>query len=542
MKDGAQWWSLPGPSAFVGRVLSDLISSGVSIVECPRPLPDGLMDAISRRVADDLALDMVRFDGSHIGANQSIVHELALSTGISGASIGTVSDFLNDPALVDKAFCVDGINREVVSQWGYLLRAVTEERRRQGGSAGPFLVVIKPTGLAQASAAQLSGRLRTRKSIGMVSSIDSNAWIAAAGIRIGSGIAERLAITTVIETAAWSRDILEQAVRWDTETQLSPLANLHVLAGSRPWPFPCWENGLVDIWDDIPVPHAAAALAHGFDAEIERRIWAAQSRVLLPIFDAARRGLIAKYLDELERHANPSKPYQKQVHDRIFSYTTPWRFEWYELNKLLSNIMTSEEKGLIEDFKRSRDYLAHARVINAANLHQLSERWDRVADNLTALVPGWDWPRSGQCLSMMVGPAAGGKSTWAMTQDIPVVSTDSLRIQMYGSLSVAGSQGPVFRTARAQVASLMRAGSHAILDACHLRKDDRVRNASMVPPDLCVRYVIVDRKLEDKLSTAGDRKPGLVEEHHETFLSSIAECLEGDRLQHVNVVDMRIAE
>lgn len=204
--------------------------------------------------------------------------------------------------------------------------------------------------------------------------------------------------------------------------------------------------------------------------------------------------------------------------------------------------MTSEEKGLIEDFKRSRDYLAHARVINAANLHQLSERWDRVADNLTALVPGWDWPRSGQCLSMMVGPAAGGKSTWAMTQDIPVVSTDSLRIQMYGSLSVAGSQGPVFRTARAQVASLMRAGSHAILDASHLRKDDRVRNASMVPPDLCVRYVIVDRKLEDKLSTAGDRKPGLVEEHHETFLSSIAECLEGDRLQHVNVVDMRIAE
>jgi hypothetical protein len=539
MKDGSQWWNLPGPSAFVGRVIIDLMNSGVSILECPRPLAEGLLDAIGRRAADDLALDMVRFDASEIGANQSIVHELALSTGISGATIGTVSDFLNDPALADKAFCVDGIDGNMVAQWGYLLRALVEERRRQGGSSGPYLFVLMPAGLSHSIAAQLSGRMRTHKSIGLVSSIDSNAWIAAAGIRVGPGIAERLAIATVIEVAAWSREILERGVLWDTETQLTPLAVLQVLAGGRNWPFPCWENGLVDIWDDIPVPHAAAALAHGFDAEIERRIWAAQSRVLLPIFDAARRGLIAKYFDELERRASPSNPYLKQVHDRTFSYTTPWSFEWYELNKLLKNVMTSDEQGLVNDFKRSRDYLAHARVINSEALHQLSERWERVAEELTAPVPGWDWPRTGQCLSMMIGPAAGGKTTWATAQDIPVVSTDSLRIQMYGSLSVPGSQGSIFRTARATVVSLMRAGSDAILDASHLHRSDRVRNASMVPPDLSVRYVIVDRGLEDKLSAIGDRKPGLVEEHHATFLSSVSDCLEGDRLQHVKVIDMR---
>ncbi|QOZ28573.1 hypothetical protein XH93_37190 [Bradyrhizobium sp. CCBAU 51753] len=85
----------------------------------------------------------------------------------------------------------------------------------------------------------------------------------------------------------------------------------------------------------------------------------------------------------------------------------------------------------------------------------------------------------------------------------------------------------------------MRAGSDAILDASHLRKADRVRSASIVPPDLSVRYVIVDRKLEDKLNSIEDRRPGLVEEHHEAFISSISGCLEGDRLQHVNVIDMR---
>jgi hypothetical protein len=252
--------------------------------------------------------------------------------------------------------------------------------------------------------------------------------------------------------------------------------------------------------------------------------------------------LIAKYFDELERHASPSNPYQKQIHDHTFYYTTPWRFEWYEISKLLKNVMTSDEKGLVDDFKRSRDYLAHAKVINAAALHQLSERWERIAVELTTPVPDWDWPRTGQCLTMMVGPAAGGKSTWAFAQDIPVVSADNLRFQIYGSLSAPDSQGSIFRTARAMVVSLMSAGSNAILDASHLHKNERVRNASIVPPDLSVKYVIVDRTLEDKLSAVGDRKAGLVEEHHTTFLSSVSECLEGDRLHHVKVIDMRPIE
>lgn len=92
---------------------------------------------------------------------------------------------------------------------------------------------------------------------------------------------------------------------------------------------------------------------------------------------------------------------------------------------------------------------------------------------------------------MMVGPATGGKSTWA-AQDIPVASTDNRRIQMYGSLSVPGSQGSIFRTARTKNASLLHARSDAILDASHLHKNGCVRNASMVLPGPSVKKVIVE--------------------------------------------------
>jgi hypothetical protein len=216
-----------------------------------------------------------------------------------------------------------------------------------------------------------------------------------------TGITERLAVATLVEVAAWSRDLLDAGLQWDTEAQLSPLAPLHILAGSDNWPFPCWENGLVDIWDDIPVPHAAAALAHGFDAEIERRVWAAQCRVLLPIFDAARRGIIGKYLDELDKHASVSEPYVRKVNTGVITYRSPWQFEWYEIGTLLSGILTRDEAGLVRAFKPARDFLSHAKAIDAVALHQLSEWWEAVSDSLTAPVPGWDWPRAGQCLSVL---------------------------------------------------------------------------------------------------------------------------------------------
>jgi hypothetical protein len=517
-----------------------MIGTGVAVAECPRPLPGGILEAIDRRLADELALEMVRFDAAGLLLHQSIIHELALSKNIGGATIGTVEDFMGDSDLAGVAFVIDGIRPEMVTAWGYLLRAIVEERRRQPAIAGPYLVVLMPTGLPTQTAVQLTGKLSVRKSLGLVSSIDTNAWVAAAGIRVGSGITERLAVATLVEVAAWSRDLLEAGLQWDTEAQLSPLASLHMLAGSDNWPFPCWENGLVDIWDDIPVPHAAAALAHGFDAEIERRVWAAQCRVLLPIFDAARRGIIGKYLDELDKHASVSEPYVRKVNTRVITYRSPWQFEWYEIGTLLSGILTRDEAGLVRAFKPARDFLSHAKAIDAVALHQLSEWWEAVSDSLTAPVPGWDWPRAGQCLSMTVGPAAGGKSTWAAAQSAPVVSTDGLRLELHGSLTAAGSQGPIFRLARAKATSILRSGSDVVLDATHLHERDRVRNAAIVPKDLGVTYVIIDRKLDQKIRSSGDRPAGLVEEHHNIFLGSIRDCLKGDNLSHVKVVDARV--
>ncbi|PWJ91173.1 hypothetical protein C8D77_104520 [Mesorhizobium loti] len=538
MREGFEWWTLPGPAGFVSRVMSDLWTSGIAVVECPRPLPVGFQHALARKLTDELAAEAVSFNASDAEVGGSIIHSLALARGVAGVAIGTVADFLSDPDLEGTAFVVDGVTREAVSVWGALLRTLVLERKRQAITSGPYLVVLAPTGLGKDDARRLRGAVTPRKMIGTVTSLDTGAWVAASGIRIGAGIIERLAVATVIEVAAWSRELLELGLAWDEEDQLAPISRLQVLAGSRSWPYPCWENGLVDLWDDVPVPHAAAAVAHNLLDEIDRRVWAAQARALLPMVDAVRRGLIRKYLDELERHASPEHPYVKQINDRVLRYDSPWQFEWYEILTLLEPHMSHDERNGALAFKRARDWLSHGKPAANSQLYQLSEWWERLADSLPASVPGWDWPRAGQRLMMTVGPAASGKSNWAASQGHPVVSTESITLELHGSLSVS-DLGQTFRVARNRAGDLLRTGSDVVLDATHIGSSDRVRNAKMVPNDLPVEYVVIDRDPSEDISSQGMGKTVLAEVPRLQFQDREEGCLAGDSLPNVRVIDLR---
>lgn len=533
------WWSLPGPNGFASAIARDLTMNGVAAAKCPRPLPDGMYEAIRKKLAGDYVVDTMVFDGSGMSPLQSPLHEMALLRGVSGSTIGTVEDFLENPDLADAAFIVDGIAPDQMQLWSYLLRAVHSERRKSPPMAGPYLLILPPTGLKAEAERRLIGQISLRSWRGYVSSVDSYGWIAANGIRVGSGIEERLAVATCVEVAAWSMELLEHMTRLNPDDQLSPLGALEVLAGRHHWPYPCWENGLVDMWDDVPVPHAAAAVSHGLARDIDRRVWAAQSRVLLPMIDSARRGIIETYMDELSRRASVSSPYTKIIHDRTIKITNPWDFEWYELITILGNALSPSQIGLAKSLKWVRDSLSHGKPLSAESIKSACENWERVLDLITPSVSGWDWPRTGQRLRMTIGPSGAGKSTWAKAQGVAVVSSDGIREEIFGTDSTPYEQGLVFRTARARMTSVLKSGEDVILDATNIRTEDRKRNATSVPSDLHVEYVVIDRSLEEKMQARGARRGRLVEDHHQTFMASLTDCLKGDGLPNVHLTDLR---
>jgi hypothetical protein len=83
-------------------------------------------------------------------------------------------------------------------------------------------------------------------------------------------------------------------------------------------------------------------------------------------------------------------------------------------------------------------------------------------------------------------------------------------------------------------------GKDVIVDAMHVEAEDRKRQSMIAPPDVGIRYVIIDRPLADKLKDAGWRAGrGIVEKYHEAFPTKVAAALDGDGRPGVRVVDLR---
>jgi hypothetical protein len=76
----------------------------------------------------------------------------------------------------------------------------------------------------------------------------------------------------------------------------------------------------------------------------------------------------------------------------------------------------------------------------------------------------------------------------------------------------------------------------------HLLSEHRLRQIAIAPPDIRIKYVLIDRPLADKLRDAGWRTGrGIVEKYDELFPAQVAAALQGDGRSEIQVVDLRKA-
>src|SRR5262249_13891104 len=148
----------------------------------------------------------------------------------------------------------------------------------------------------------------------------------------------RVGHAAAIEVAAWSRDLLEKMIVWDAADQIDPFALLERQSECEVYPFPCWENGLVDYWDDEPAAHAVAAIKYGFRDHIRRRVWSAQASVLLPFTHRILRSLISRYQHVLHKRVSPQNPLRKRFGDREMEITDFWKLEFYDFKELTKHL------------------------------------------------------------------------------------------------------------------------------------------------------------------------------------------------------------
>ena len=444
-------------------------------------------------------------------------------------------DFIDSPALTNAFFLIDQLDSAEWDAWSLFFRAFRHERQRSGRISAPTLGVLTPPSLPMNERLAVFGtsELQWRD---VVSRADMHLFVEA---RIGrSGrLAERTAVATVSEFACWDPGIAIKLSSQPIEEQIDPrklLEGLHLQLGT-----PSWSNGLVDLMDGAPHVHTLALA--GSPELLARRVWRAHVSTVFPVIEQIRQVFVQRYSSKL----NAVLPFTKTFNSATRTYRHPLELEINDVFYHLKDDIPPLEVGLLRDLKTLRTSMAHMEPGDASLIVRASQTWDAMLRDSEAIsgMVGWDWPRCGQRLVLLVGPSGAGKSTYAMEhyRDEVIVSSDLIREELYGSHLMTGSQEAIFSTVRQRARKALSAGSSVVIDATNLRRTDRLMNAALVPADIPIEYVLIDRPMAEKKRDGGWRleREGLLEGHASILIAELHDILAGDGLPNVSVYDLR---
>lgn len=157
-------------------------------------------------------------------------------------------------------------------------------------------------------------------------------------------------------------------------------------------------------------------------------------------------------------------------------------------------------------------------------------------------------------LTLMVGPSGAGKSSWLDLDDgyfhykahahefgiraQHILSSDQFRAELLGDWRDQSDNARVFTALHDVARTRLNHGLPTVIDATHLKHKDRLASVDLAPVGTRVRYVVMDRPLEEKILDAQTPK-SVIRKHDRVFRSQIKDILAGDGLPQVDVLDLR---
>ena len=266
------FWVLPGPARFVSEVVEQVLSSrrGIVGIALPKRMPDGVFDAIRESLLDRGSGRVVRVRAGDRMFERSIVHGLAYVAGARDGSIRTVAALAASDAASATTFLVEGVRVGDWPRWAAFLRSFAVASADADRSLAPVVAVCRPPGLPESAVARLFDRDEVGWR-GRVSPLDMRMHVGTLRGHAGKEtLLEKVAAETVVRLAMWDPAMAGAFATLDARRLVDPEAMVAAAAGSGSDDAPCWENGLVDLWDGRPALHLAGCRDDAGAREIRR--------------------------------------------------------------------------------------------------------------------------------------------------------------------------------------------------------------------------------------------------------------------------------
>ena len=302
---GIRWWQLPGPAAFLARLVQDVREGNNVIVALPEHAPDGLDTALLRSLRDDgdwpwerLPNEILLAEDVSSALIRYFLPDFPPEARWNATALATASDFGG------RIVWVEGITRTTWPTWRTFLTNYTHAlRSREPYTRSLFIILL--TGISDDATMVADVGLSVRTYRDCVDRLDLLFYTThLLPMRPFTKIQRQVALHAIAHLALWDPAVADCLVDEPLETMLNPMVPLCRLADTRDWcqlnsRAPAWHCGVIDsLAGEGEQVHSAWLVLRGNRREIERRLWSAQVAVLFPYLEEQRRLL----LNELKRY------------------------------------------------------------------------------------------------------------------------------------------------------------------------------------------------------------------------------------------------
>ena len=290
-------WELPGPARFV-RSIGDALRHGSSVVvRFGSTVPDGLDQELDRHCR--WGFRWVEVNGE-FGASPLAALRRALPLRRRDVEVSSLAELVRLEHFQERLIWVSGVSPENWPAWRTFLLAYSDASRNHvpEGRRTALVVPLRGAGFQQPDVSDVAVTHRQFRDVVHRDDLFVMALQHEDGRPSRHRVSRALRANSVAHISQWDHTLAERLLEADLQSALQPRAILESYARERSWTAETaenWEVGTVNGPRNRPLVHSALLALQGREPELDRRLWAAQASVLLPLLEERRVELIDRH-------------------------------------------------------------------------------------------------------------------------------------------------------------------------------------------------------------------------------------------------------